>query len=212
MSEQAPETVGLIEQAQAGDARALEALLTAHRPRLRRMVELRLDDRLRGRLDASDVIQDAYVEIVRRLEEYRRDPRLPFFLWLRLLVGERLIQLHRYHLGARKRDAGREVSLARGALPEASSEALAAQLLAEHTSPTEAIARAERARRLQDALNSLDPIDREVLVLRHFEELTAAEAARVLAIEVEAAAKRYLRALRRLKKILVDLPGGLEGL
>jgi RNA polymerase sigma-70 factor (ECF subfamily) len=110
------------------------------------------------------------------------------------------------------RDAGREVALYRGALPQASSAALAAQLLGQHTSPSQAAVRAERVLRLQEALNTLDPLDREILALRHFEELTSAEAARVLEIHEEAAAKRYVRALRRLKQILSALPGGLEGI
>jgi RNA polymerase sigma-70 factor (ECF subfamily) len=123
-----------------------------------------------------------------------------------------LTRLHRRHLGTKMRDAGREVSLYREPLPAASSMALAAQLLGKHTSPTQAAVRAERMLRLQDALNTLDPIDREVLALRHFEELTRAEAAKVLGIEESAAAKRYVRALKRLKDILAALPGGLEGL
>jgi RNA polymerase sigma-70 factor (ECF subfamily) len=205
-------TVCLIERARGGDKAALNEIFTRHRERLRRMVELRLDRRLQGRLDASDVIQEAYVEIAQRLEEYLRDPKLPLFLWLRLVVGERLLKLHRQHLGAQMRDAGREVSLFRGALPAASSAALAAQLLGKHTSPTQAAVRAERLLRLQEALNTLDPLDREVLSLRHFEELSRAETARVLGIEEAAAAKRYLRALKRLKDILAGMAGGLEGL
>ena len=110
------------------------------------------------------------------------------------------------------RDAGREVSLYRGALPAASSAALAAQLLGRHTSPTQAVVRAERILRVQEALNALDPIDREILSLRHFEELTAAEAARVLGIEESAAAKRYFRAFKRLKDVLAAMPGGQEGI
>jgi RNA polymerase sigma-70 factor (ECF subfamily) len=110
------------------------------------------------------------------------------------------------------RDAGREVSLYRDALPAASSAALAGRLLGRLTSPSQAAIRAERVIRLQEALNSLDPVDREVLALRHFEQLTAAETARVLGISEEAAAKRYIRALKRLKQILARMPGGLEGL
>jgi RNA polymerase sigma-70 factor (ECF subfamily) len=206
------ETVHLIERARAGDPDALNDIFTRHRERLRRMVEMRLDTRVQARLDASDVIQDAYVEATQRLEEYLRDPKLPLFLWLRLVVGERLMKLHRHHLGAQMRDAGREVSLYRGALPAASSAALAAQLLGKHTSPTQAVVRAERMLRLQEALNTLDPIDREVLSLRHFEELNRRETAQVLGIEEGAAAKRYIRALKRLKDTLADLPGGLEGM
>ncbi len=210
MDNNSSETVRLIERSQAGDNQALNELFTRHRERLCRMVEMRLDRRLQARIGASDVIQDAYVDIVDRLEEYLRDPKLPFFLWLRLVVGERLLKLHRHHLGTQRRDAGREVALFRGALPQASSAALAAQLLGKHTSPTQAAVRAERLLRLQEALNTLDPMDREVLALRHFEELTSAEAARVLEIEEEAAAKRYVRALRRLKKVMASMPGGLE--
>jgi RNA polymerase sigma-70 factor (ECF subfamily) len=150
--------------------------------------------------------------VVTRLAEFLREPRLPLFLWLRLVVGERLLKLHRHHLGAQMRDAGLEVSLYRGALPAASSAALAAQLLGKHTSPTQAVVRAERLLRLQEALNTLDPMDREVLSLRHFEELTLVETAQVLEISEAAAAKRYMRALRRLKGILAGLPGGCEDL
>jgi RNA polymerase sigma-70 factor (ECF subfamily) len=202
----------LIERARAGDRKARGALFDRHRDRLRRMVAMRLDARLQARLDASDVIQDALVDVIERLDDYLRDPKLPLFLWLRLVVGERLLKLHRYHLGTQMRDAAREVSLYHGALPAASSAALAAQLLGRYTSPTQAAVRAERALRMQEALNSLDPVDREILSLRHFEELTAAEAAQVLGIEESAAVKRDFRALKRLKQVLADLPGGQEGL
>jgi RNA polymerase sigma-70 factor (ECF subfamily) len=210
MDNNSAESVALIERARAGDRQALGALFARHRDRLRRLVEMRLDSRLQARLDASDVVQDAYLEVAERLPEYLGDPKLPLFLWLRLVVGERLLKLHRHHLGTQMRDAGREVSLFRGALPAASSAALAAQLLGKNTSPTQALVRAERILRLQEALNTLDPTDREILSLRHFEELTAAEAARVLGIEEPAAAKRYFRALKRLKEILATMPGGRE--
>jgi RNA polymerase sigma-70 factor (ECF subfamily) len=212
MDNNSSETVRLIERAREGDQEALNEIFTRHRERLRRMVDMRLDRRLQGRIDASDVIQDAYLDVTRRLAEYLDDPRLPLFLWLRLVVGERLLKLHRQHLGAQMRDAGREVSLFREAMPAASSAALAARLLGKHTSPTQAAVRAERMLRLQDALNALDPTDREVLSLRHFEELTRAETARVLGIEESAAGKRYVRALKRLKAVLAGMPGGLEGL
>src|SRR5690348_4755987 len=120
------ETVRLLQRARAGDRQALDELFARHRDRLRRMVDMRLDWGLRARLDASDVVQDAFLEVAGRLEEYLRDPGLPLFLWLRLVVGERLTTLHRQHLGVQMRDARREVSLYRAALPEASSAALAA--------------------------------------------------------------------------------------
>jgi len=210
MDNNSADTARLLELARAGNQAALNGLFDRHRTRLRRMVELRLDRRLQSRIDASDVIQEAYVDAVRRLEEYLRQPGYPLFLWLRLLVGERLLKLHRHHLGTRMRDVGLEVSIYQGALPAASSAALAAQLLGKHTSPTQAAVRAERMIRLQEALNTLDPLDREVLALRHFEEMTLAETARSLEIEEAAAAKRYIRALRRLKAILASMPGGFD--
>lgn len=202
----------LVRGARDGNLAALNEIFTRERARLRRMVELRLDHRLQSRFDASDVIQEAYLEITERLPEYLQQPRLPIFLWFRLVVGERLLKLHRLHLGTQMRDAAREISLYHDALPEASSAALAAQLLGQHSSPTEAAVRAERMLRLQEALNALGPLDREVLALRHFEELSRTEAAQVLGIEEGAAAKRYVRALKRLKQALADMPGGLEGL
>ncbi len=210
MADNSADTARLLEQARAGDKEALNDLFARHRPRLRRMVDLRLDRRLQARIDASDVIQDAYFDVVTRLNEYLSEPSYPLFLWLRLIVGERLLKLHRHHLGTQMRDAGLEVSIYRGALPAASSAALAAQLLGKHTSPTQAAVRAERMMRLQEALNALEPIDREILSLRHFEEMTIGETALSLGIEESAAAKRYIRALKRLKATLASMPGGLE--
>jgi RNA polymerase sigma-70 factor, ECF subfamily len=210
MTDNSAETTRLLDLARGGDREALNQLFARHRARLRRMVDLRLDRRLQARIDASDVIQEAYVEVASRLDAYLREPTYPLFLWLRLIVGERLLKLHRHHLGTQMRDAGMEVSIYRGALPEASSAALAAQLLGKHTSPTQAAVRAERMIRLQEALNALDAIDREVLSLRHFEELSLAETALSLGIEESAAAKRYIRALKRLKATLASMPGGLD--
>lgn len=212
MADNSSKTVDLLQRAQGGDVRAMDEIFSRYRDRLKRMVELRLDRRLLARIDASDVIQDSYLQVAQRLEEYLKDPKLPLFLWLRLVVGERLTTLHRHHLGTHMRDAGLEVSLYRGALPAASSAALAAQLLGQHTSPTEAAVRAERLLRIQEALNSLEPIDREVLSLRHFEQLNRAETAQALGIEESAAGKRYIRALKRLKGVLAEMSGGLEGL
>ena len=212
MDNNSTDTVALIERARAGDAAALNEIFARHRARLRRMVEMRLDWRLQARLDASDVIQEAYLEIAQRLDEYLRDPALPLFLWMRLVVGERLLKLHRHHLGTQMRDAGREIALYRGALPEASSAALAAQLLGHDTRPSEAAIRAERKIRLQEALNSMDPLDREVLALRHFEQLNNAETAQALELPESTASKRYIRALKKLKEILTSLPGGREGI
>jgi RNA polymerase sigma-70 factor, ECF subfamily len=196
------ESTRLVERARAGDPAAVSDIFARHRDRLRRMVDMRLDRRLQGRFDASDVIQEAHLEVAARLADYLADPKLPLFLWLRLVVGERLTKLHRTHLGSQKRDAALEVSIFREALPAASSAALAAQLLGKHTSPTQAAVRAERLLNLQEAINALDPIDREIVSLRHFEELSRSEAAQALGIEEAAAAKRYVRALKRLKDLL----------
>jgi RNA polymerase sigma-70 factor (ECF subfamily) len=207
----ASETGRRLERAAAGEDDAWRSLVAEHHDRLRRMVALRLDPRLQGRVDPSDVLQESYLEAVRQLADYLRNPPLPFFLWLRQLAGHRLYKLHRHHLGAQTRDAGREVSLYRGALPEASSAALAAQLLGRECRPSEAAVRTELKIRLQEALNGMDATDREVLSLRHFEQLTSAEVARELNISEAAAGKRYLRALVRLKEILSSMPGGPEG-
>ena len=209
MTGESSQTTRLLRRAAQGDQQAWGALLTQSRDRLRRVVALRLDRRLQGRVDPSDIIQEAYIDASARLAEYARQPDMPFFLWLRFLTGQRLLRVHRQHLGAEKRDVGREVSLYRGALPEATSAALAAQLLGRDTRPSEAAIRAERKIRLQEALNSMDPIDREVLALRHFEQLSNVEAARVLDLQESAAAKRYVRALKRLRQILDARPGGL---
>jgi RNA polymerase sigma-70 factor (ECF subfamily) len=209
MSENSSQTDRLLQAAAQGDNEQWGALLTQHRERLRRMVALRMDRRLQGRIDASDVIQEACLEASARLAEYLKQPTMPFFLWLRFLTSQKLLELHRHHLGAQARDAGREVSLYRGALPEASSADLAAQLLGRWTRPSEAAMRAEMKIRLQDALNSMEPLDREVLALRHFEHLNNAETAQTLDIQESAASKRYLRALKRLKDILTSMPGGL---
>src|SRR3989442_2789770 len=134
---------------------------------------------------------------------------MPFFIWLRFITAQRLVMLHWHHLGIEARDVGREVSLYRGALPEATSAALAAQLVGRLTSPSVAAVRAEMKIRLQEALNSMDPMDREVLALRHFEQLSNAETAEVLGIQESAASKRYVRALKKLKEILTNMPGGM---
>jgi len=204
------ETTRLLDRVAAGERTVWGKLLTRHQRRLRALVSLRLDHRLHGRIDPSDVIQEAYLEASRQLADYLKDPSIPFYLWLRLITGQKLVALHRHHLGTQGRDAGREVSLYRGALPEASSTALAAQLLGHGSRPSEAAMRAERSLRLQEALNSMDPLDREVLALRHFEQLSNAETAHVMELGESAASKRYVRALQRLRQILTSMPGGLD--
>ena len=207
-----PHDTSLLRLAARGDQAAWGALLARSRDRLKRMVALRLDRRLQGRVDASDIIQEAHLEATARLLEYARNPAMPWFVWLRFLVGQQLLTVHRRHLGAQARDAGREISIHQGALPEATSASLAARLLGRNTRASEALARAERRLRLEEALNRMDPLDREVLALRHFEQLSNAETAAVLGIHESAASKRYLRALKRIKEVLAQMPGGLKEL
>jgi RNA polymerase sigma-70 factor, ECF subfamily len=213
MAEPRDDTKILLEHALAGDESALAALFDGYRERLRRMIRLRLDRRLSGRVDSSDVLQEAYLDVRKRLWEYARDPAaMPFHLWLRLIAGQKLTDVHRYHLGAQMRDAGMEVSLHRGPFPQASSISLAAQLLGKMTSASKAAIRAEHKLIVQEALNGMDPIDREVLTLRHFEHLSNDETALVLGLSKSAASNRYIRALKRLKEILSSIPGLKEQL
>jgi len=200
----------LVKQAAAGDPGSWAELMKRYRARLRRMVSFRLDPRLQGRVDPSDVVQDVCLEAWQHLGSYVTQPNTPFFVWLRAVAGHKLGDLHRQHLGAQMRDARREVSLYQGSLPGATSAALAAQLLGHLTRPSEAAVRAEGKVQLQTALNAMDPIDREVLALRHFEQLTVSETAKVLDIKEKAAGMRYVRALRRLKEILTSLGGWPE--
>lgn len=209
----------LLHRAAGGDAAAWGALLMTHEPRLTRMVAFRLDPRLHGRVDAADVVQEAFLAAAEHREDYfRADPAFPLFLWLRGVVSNKLLEVHRHHLGTHMRDAAREVPLDRGPArggsysPEQTSVALVAQLSAGATRPSVAAARGETRATLRAALDAMDPIDREVLALRHFEQLGNGEAAQVLGIQERAAAKRYIRALKRLKEMLAALPGGLTGL
>jgi RNA polymerase sigma-70 factor (ECF subfamily) len=200
----------LVKLAASGDAGSWAELMRRHGSRLRRMVSFRLDPRLQGRVDPSDVVQDVWLEAWRHLGSYVKRPNTPFFLWLRAVAGHTLGDLHRHHLGAQVRDARREVPLYHGSLPGATSAALAAQLMGQAPRPSEAAVRAERKIQLQTALNAMDPIDREVLALRHFEQLTVSETAKALDIKEKAAGMRYVRALRRLKEILTSLDGWAE--
>ena len=214
MSEMTPPpglVADLTARAAVGDKEAVAELLERYRPRLRRMVALRLDPRLQNRVDASDVIQEGFIDAFRRLDEFASDPSVPFYIWLRFLVGQRVQEQHRRHLGTAGRDVGREVSIYRGAMPGASTGALAARLLGNLTSPSQAAVRAERKLRLQEALNSMDPLDREVLVLRHYEQMTNGDAAAALGLDKSAASKRYTRALVRLKEILAGLSDATPG-
>jgi RNA polymerase sigma-70 factor (ECF subfamily) len=201
------EVVRLVERAVDGDDRAWTELIARHRDRLKRMVAVRIDHRLQGRVDPSDIIQEACLVASKQLARYSANPNLPFYLWLRWIVGRRLIDQQRRHLGAQIRGVDREVGLYQGTFPEAKSEHLAAQLTARLKSPSQEAIRIEQSIALQEAFDTLEPIDREILALRHFEQLSNGEAATVLGIDKSAASKRYVRALRRLKDMLEPLLG-----
>ena len=189
-----------------GDAQALGPLLEWYRPRLRMMVRLRMDRFLQTRVDASDVLQDAFLEASSRLSEFSRNPAVPFYLWLRTITGQQLLAAYRRHCGSQGRDARREIAPHSGGLPEANSGALAAQLVATATSPSGVAMQAELKDRLEQALDELDAMDREIIVLRHYEELTNSEAAQVLDLTPSAACNRYVRALERLRQVLDKFP------
>jgi RNA polymerase sigma-70 factor (ECF subfamily) len=199
----------LLNRAAGGDKDAWGALLARDQQRLASVVRFRLDRRLHGRVDPADVLQEAFVAATQRRADFFSQSAQPLFLWLRWVVGNTLLELHRHHLGAQMRDARREAAAAGG---DSTRAALAAQLTCGMTGPATAAGKAEVRARVNDALGQLDAADREVIALRHFEQLTSAEAAQVLGIQERAAAKRYLRALERLRGVLSDMPGGLTGL
>lgn len=199
----------LLARARAGDETALGALFDRHRERLRRMIRLRLDRRLSGRVDPDDVIQEAYFDVRRRFGEYvsTYGSEMPVHLWFRLVAGQKLIDIHRHWLGTAKRDASLEVSLHRGPMPAASSASLAAHLLGRLTSASRAAIRAEHRLIVQEALNAMDEVDREVLVLRHFEHMSNDDVALTLGLKKSTASRRYVQALIRLKQALAAIPG-----
>jgi RNA polymerase sigma-70 factor (ECF subfamily) len=191
----------MLERALAGDAVAAAWLYEHYRGRLKSLIELRMDRRLAGRIDASDVLQETMLEADRRLPDYAQAPGMDFYLWLRQLAVQKLIDLHRHHLEARKRSAKREISIqSPGA--DASSASLALQLMGKLTTPTEAARRVELRLKMQEALDGLEPVDREVLALRHFERLTNEQTAEVLGLSRSGASKRYIVALGRLRERL----------
>ncbi len=192
-----------------GDGDALASLFSVYRDRLRRMVELRLDARLRGRVSPSDILQEAYIGALQRLPHYQASADVPLFVWLRSVTMQRLIDAHRRHLGGQARDVSREIHLGQVEAIEAGSGQIA-ELIANTTSPSLAARRGEIMAVVREALEQLDAIDREVLVLRHFEQMSNHEAAAALAIKPAAASKRYVRAVERLKTVLEQI-SGLEG-
>lgn len=196
----------LVLRLQAGDDHAFAELFSVYRSRLKQMLEFRMDRRLRGREDASDILQEVYIDAHKRMAHYLKRPELSFYIWLRQLTTQRLFDIHRRHLKAEKRDIKQEVSIDRRRM--ASTSASMAIQLADHlASPSEVAIKAETVAQIEVTLDQMDPIDREVLALRHFEELRNSEVAEVLGIKEAAASNRYVRAVSRLREALEELPG-----
>lgn len=197
MASQADDEV--VARIRAGERDALGELFTNHQRRLEGLIALRIDPHLRGRIDPADVLQEAWLDVARRFDEWLAKPTMPLFVWLRFLTVQKLAELHRRH-GAQQRDVRREVPLHAG--PSASTASLAERLAGSFSSPSQGMKRAELVSRVQQALDELDETDREVLVMRHFEELTNNEVAAALGITKAGASNRYVRALRRLRAAL----------
>jgi RNA polymerase sigma-70 factor (ECF subfamily) len=191
------QTRTLLRRAQSGDQRAFEELFARHRPYLRQLVELRLDPRLRTRVDPSDVVQEAHLEAFRRMRTYLLERPMPFRLWLRQIAYDRTLKARRYHLGTARRAVTREVSL-----PERSSLDLAQQLLAGGPTPSQSLEHRDLAQRLRQAIAQLAPTDREMILMRHFEGLSNQEVGCLLGMEPGTVSKRHGRAMLRLHRIL----------
>lgn len=201
MTADLPDDQALLEADEAGRPEVLGRLLDRHRNRLLRMVQMRLHPQVRTRVDASDVIQEAYLEIAERVGDYVADPKMPFFLWARRIAGDRLLKAHRFHLDAKRRDVRRQAAPQRP-MPDVTAIALVDQLAGARTSPSVGAVRAELRERIAVMLDELSDIDREVLCMRHFEELSNEEVAQELGLSKHAASKRYIRALQRLRDLV----------
>ena len=199
-----------IDRLRTSGEQALAHILSRYRERLVKMLDFRLDPRLSGRLDVGDVLQETYLVSARRLGDFLRDPAVPVFVWLRTMALQVLTDVHRRHLGAQKRDARRDVPLHRRQGDGTTSTSIAARLADSLTSPSKAAARADMRQHLYSAFEQMDPIDREVLALRHFEDLTNGEVAAVLGLKKAAASNRYVRALKRLREIMIAAGAGAE--
>jgi len=201
----------LVNRVTQGDQAALAELFSYYRPRLWRLVAFRLHPQLQGRIDADDVLQDAWIRAIDRIDSFLKDAAMSSFLWFRTIVCQTLVDLHRFHMGAQKRSAAREFSINRGWSTESTSSSMSFHLQQPARTPSSTLGRAEQARQLELALQGMNENDREVLALRHFEELSNSETARVLNMTEQAASARYVRALARLKQVLEVFPGGFEG-
>ena len=206
MTDEHTVTQELLAEIGRGGPDAVNRLLERHRSSLRRMVALRLDRQIARRVDASDIVQDVMLEASERLREYLADPKMPFHVWLRHLARDRMIDMHRRHRGAQRRSLDRERSLTSPQYSDQSSFDLASQLAASELTPAAATIRKELEQRFVVALEQLDEDDRDILLMRHFEQLGNTETAEALGLSTAAAGMRHLRALRKLRAILGERP------
>lgn len=188
----------------AGGQAALASLFSTYQNRLEKIISFRLDPRIRGRIDAADILQEAYLEAAGRLESFLESTDLSFFVWLRQQTLQTLIDVHRRQF-RQKRDVNREIRFAFTGPSDGTSLSIAQFLIGQSTSPSQAVANAEEMQWLQEALNSMNDVDREVLALRHFEQLGNDQVAEILGLTTTAASNRYLRAAARLSEILQRL-------
>ncbi len=202
------ETDRLLDDARNGEPGAVDKLLGEFRDPLRKVIGMRLDPAVARRVDASDIVQDVLIEANQRLTEYLKKPDMPFHLWLRHLAQDRIIDTHRRHRLAQRRSVDREQATARPAWTDESSVSLVAQLIDTERTPTSEAIRMELQRRLTDAIDKLSDDDREIILMRHHESLSNQEVAHAMQLTEAAASMRYLRALRRLRTVLV--PDGQE--
>jgi RNA polymerase sigma-70 factor, ECF subfamily len=201
MSANPDETRTLLERVKNGDASAFEELFKRHRAQLHKAIAMRMDRRVAARVDASDVLQETYMEAVKRFPSYLQQEKMPFSLWLLWIAREKVLGLHRRHLGAAKRSAQHEVPL----MPVDSSAELVSALIGQLPSPSQELAKAELAEQLRQAMERLDDDDRDLIIWRHFEQLSTRDMAMLLNITEAAANKRCLRAVEQLRKFLRDL-------
>ena len=207
MSSSAENTVSPLKRLQGGDEHALAELFERYRGRLYRIIKVRLDPRLSRRLDVDDILQEVYLDAADRISHYMDNHSGSFFIWLRLIAAQTMANIFRRHLGAKKRDAKMEISLESRRPVGQAGTPVSLQLLSQLTSPSNVAMRDETAKQLEEIIERMKPMDREIIMLRHFELLDNKEVAEVLGIQQKASSIRYIRAIARLREVITDIPG-----
>ncbi|MFO0974935.1 MAG: sigma-70 family RNA polymerase sigma factor [Planctomycetaceae bacterium] len=209
---QSDKTQDLLNEVAGGDKSAVNRLMDRHRDAVRRMIQMRLDQAVARRVDASDVVQDVMLEASQRLTDYLQNPAMPFHLWLRQLAKDRIIDMHRRHRGAQRRSVDREQNFSGLGSDDQSAADLAGLLKDAELTPAAAALRQEMQNRFLLALDQLEEGDREIIVMRHFEHLGNSEVAEALGLSAPAAGMRYLRAIRKLREVLGSDDASVPGI